>query len=601
METSWLNRLRSLWRTHVRSRWYDHEWPVVWALALIALGLGYVGFSKHFAALGETRSPADLFYLSVQLFVLESGAVSAPVSWELEVARLLAPGVAVYTAVQALAVIFREQLQLLRVRFLADHAVVCGLGRKGLLLVKAFHERGYRVVVIDQDEDNNERELCRELGALVLSGNVTDEALLRKARVDRAKYLISVCGNDGTNAEVAVRAHALVGDSKSKALTCLAHIADTALWNLLREQELETWQGDSFRLEFFNIYESGARTLLNEHPAFSETDTAANDQVHILIVGLGRMGESLVVSALRKWRALYPKNEKRLRITVVDKEAEPKTGALRLRYPHLFATCDLILQQMDIYSPEFQRAEFLFADQERVGVTMVYVCFDDDSRGLSAALALLRRTREAGVTIPVVVRMTQNAGLATLLHEARSSNGGLEHLAVFGLLDRTCTLDLILGGTHEVLARAIHEDYVRKQQQEGQTPQTNPSMVPWEQLPENLKESNRLQADHIGVKLKAIRCGIAPLMDWDVRAPDIFQENIELLAEMEHDRWMDERLRDGWQLGELRDVSQKVSPYLVPWNNLQENIKDYDRNTVGGLPVFLAKVGFRIVAVGTSP
>ena len=63
---------------------------------------------------------------------------------------------------------------------------------------------------------------------------------------------------------------------------------------------------------------------------------------------------------------------------------------------------------------------------------------------------------------------------------------------------------------------------------------------------------------------------------------------------------MDERLRDGWQLGELRDVPQKVSPYLVPWNNLEENITDYDRITVRDLPVFLAKVGFRIVVVGTS-
>lgn len=574
---------------------------MVWALGLTALGLGYVGFAKHFADLHEPRSPTDLFYLSVQLFVLESGAVSGPVSWELEIARLLAPGAAVYTAVQALAVIFREQLQLLRVRFLSDHAVVCGLGRKGLLLATAFQERGYRVVVIDQDEDNNERELCRERGALVLSGNATGEELLRKARVNKAKYLIAVCGNDGTNAEVAVCARALIGDRKSKALTCLVHIADVALWNLLREQELETWQGESFRLEFFNIYESGARTLLNEHPAFSETDKAANDQVHILVVGLGHMGESLVVGALRKWRALYPENEKRLRITVVDKEADLKTGPLRLRYPHLFVTCDLIPQQMDIYSPEFQHGEFLFDEQGHGRVTMAYVCFDDDSRGLSAALTLLQRTREARIMIPVVVRMTRDAGLATLLHEAHGGRGGgFENLAVFGLLDRTCKFDLVVGGTHEVLARVIHEDYVRNQEKEGQTPETNPSMVPWEQLPENLKESNRLQADHIGLKLKAIGCGIAPLIDWDVGAPKIFQENIELLAEMEHERWMDERLRDGWQLGELRDVPKKVSQYLVPWNNLEENIKDYDRLTVRELPVFLAKVGFRIVVVETS-
>ncbi len=88
-------------------------------------------------------------------------------------------------------------------------------------------------------------------------------------------------------------------------------------------------------------------------------------------------------------------------------------------------------------------------------------------------------------------------------------------LHAFGLLDQTCTPEQILGGINETIARAIHEDYVLNQEKEGKTPKTNPPMVPWQELPEGLKESNRRQADHIGVKLKAVGCEIAPPTDWD--------------------------------------------------------------------------------------
>jgi hypothetical protein len=60
---------------------------------------------------------------------------------------------------------------------------------------------------------------------------------------------------------------------------------------------------------------------------------------------------------------------------------------------------------------------------------------------------------------------------------------------------------LLLGTTTEILARAIHEEYVRDQMQKGESRATDRSLVPWKHLAENLKESNRSQAEHIGSKL----------------------------------------------------------------------------------------------------
>ena len=146
----------------------------------------------------------------------------------------------------------------------------------------------------------------------------------------------------------------------------------------------------------------------------------------------------------------------------------------------------------------------------------------------------------------------------------------------------------------EILARASHEEYVRSEKKKGFTPQTNPSMVPWEELPENLKESNRNQSEHIRVKLEAIGCDIAMTTDWDASVLEFSPKEVELLAEMEHERFVKERLRAGWRYSRTKDLEKKTNPTPVPWKDLPEEEREKDRLFVRGLPKFLAKVGFQV-------
>ncbi len=588
-----MNRIRVPWWRPLTKWWQDYHWPIIGLIALFTLILGYIGFKEYCAAQGESRTPLDIFYLVLQLFILESGDITGPTAWAIEVARLLAPLVAAYAALTALTLIFREQLQLLRVQFIHDHVVICGLGRKGMLLTHSFCACGYSVVVIELDERNDMLDQCRDEGAIVLIGNGTDRELLRKARVHKAKYLFSVCGDDGINAEIAVHARDLTRDRKRGVLTCIVHIFDPQLCLLLKEREIEAGKIDRFRLEFCNVFDSGARAWLTDYPAFGDTDKAKGRLPHLVVLGIGKMGESLILHAAKKWKFLHPTTNKKPRITIIDKVAKLKTELLCIRYPQLKKVCDIVPLQMDVKSSAFQRAEFLFDRNKRCNVTNIFVCFDDDSFALSAALTLHQHIRK--FKIPIVVRMIHDAGLASLLRGEDMSDESFAQLHAFGLLDRTCKLDLIFGGTHETLARAIHKNYVDTQEKLGQKPETNPSMVPWDELPEHLKESNRCQVDHIGTKLKAVGCGVKPLTDWDAKLIQFNNDEIELMAKMEHDRWMSERLRDGWKYKPgKKNIKKKTSPYLVPWEQLQEDIKELDREPVRKLPVFLAQTGFQI-------
>jgi len=240
---------------HRRIAW---RWVIVGALATLTLVLGMIGFAEHFHGRDEPRSRWDIFYLTLQLFTLESGAVEGLIGWQLEVARFLAPVVAAYAIVNTTLTLFSVQLQRFGLRLRSGHTIVGGLGRKGIRLVQHLRSRGERVVVIEPDEANTDLRRCHDLGAVVLIGRADHEWELRKAHVSKAKSLISVVGNDGVNVETAVRAHSLVMGHRNDPLRCIIHVADPDLQTLFKQHDIFTAEDDPFVLEFFNVYEVGA-------------------------------------------------------------------------------------------------------------------------------------------------------------------------------------------------------------------------------------------------------------------------------------------------------------------------------------------------------
>ncbi len=225
-------------RPHLRQFWSEYRWILLGFAWLVGLVLGYFGFFIFTIENGEGWTAGDIIYRTLQLVTMNSGAVDGEVNWMLETARFSLPMLTAYTVLQALMHLFLEQTQKLRLRRLQDHVVICGLGKKGMRLTNHFLELGYEVVVIEADESNNWIEAARSSGAVVINGDASDAEILGKARLNRAKYLISVVGDDGKNAEVAVQAENLSAARTDGILTCSIHIIDPQLWYLLREKEL---------------------------------------------------------------------------------------------------------------------------------------------------------------------------------------------------------------------------------------------------------------------------------------------------------------------------------------------------------------------------
>lgn len=159
------------------------------------------------------------------------------------------------------------------------------------------------------------------------------------------------------------------------------------------------------------------------------------------------------------------------------------------------------------------------------------------------------------------------------------------------MFSRLVVRDVLFAAVQEMLAKAMHEKYLKDQV--NTKPASDPSMQTWENLDESLKESNRRQADHIPEKLRRVQCGFTQVMNREPIQFEFSSEEIEILAEMEHERWVRERRLAGWSYGE-KDVEKKISPSLIPWKDLTEDVKDYDRQTIRAMPEIMKNAKFEI-------
>ena len=123
---------------------------------------------------------------------------------------------------------------------------------------------------------------------------------------------------------------------------------------------------------------------------------------------------------------------------------------------------------------------------------------------------------------------------------------------------------------------------------------THNALLPFAELPDDLKEANRLNVRDIPAKLAVAGYIMIPARSNE--PPFNFPgAPLEVLAAAEHERWMQSKLADGWGYGARTNRVKKLHQCLVPWEKLPEDEKEKDRVMVRGIPVVLARAGYAIV------
>lgn len=85
-----------------------------------------------------------------------------------------------------------------------------------------------------------------------------------------------------------------------------------------------------------------------------------------------------------------------------------------------------------------------------------------------------------------------------------------------------------------------------------------------------------------------------PIYTGDIELPKELLELTEKIAENVHENWSQGRIADGWTYGEARDDEKKTTPCLVPYSELSDEEKEFDRVTALETLKLIMALGYKI-------
>jgi voltage-gated potassium channel Kch len=584
-------------------RWFvrllaDYRLYVLAVAGLVAFLLGCVGWWKFFhQQYPSVRHPfSDVVYWSFKDFLFNSPS-NPGLPTELDVARFMAPIVSWWATLTAVGLLFRDRVQQMRIPLMRGHVVMCGLGSYvGIAFIRHLRNKRIPVVVIEVDNSNPNIGLCRSLGIPVIVGDAQRLRTLQAAGAHRASRVLVVSADDAVNTQIVATWREMPG-RRAHRLGCLVRISDPGLSVLLWIQE--TQRGDpELSVDYFNIDEISARRLLEEFPVDTQ-----HGRSHIVVAHLDPLGVWLVYHAARAWYEARGDHADKLVITILDPNPEERIAALRGIHPALEEVCVFI--PFSTVTKNVGELAGHHRDQRAPRLSCAYVTAYHDKEAFETALKL-RHALPA--TCRVVVALSRPHGLAGLLGDVTQADEvrSMANIEVFATMDRTCTAELVQGGSFETMAHAIHEHWCHEQIVAGRP------AITWQDLDESRRESSRAQARDIPTKLRMLKCAVTPLQAWNASDFAFSEAEVEMLAVEEHDRWNAERNADGWTLVPMPQAddpaevqrlveaakTRKQTPYLLLWTDLAARypeIADVDRAFVRAIPKILASAGMQVV------
>jgi hypothetical protein len=614
--------------TGKRSSWLArHEWTVVGLIALACFIMGAHGYyqTMHFEVAGGNHTWWDPIYASLQLFIFEGPDETGGWPLHLQVARALAPIVLLYTAAVAIFQQVETRVALYRLLFHKRRfVVICGIGDTGFRIARDYcmHSKK-KVVVIDINPMNPMAAELANHGAIVIYGNAMDPVVLDKARVKYAKEVFLCTDDDQANISAAKNVERLCRSIKDKEIDRLARIARRNEPSIAGEPVSETLRAflcvdapdlyevfsnhpffeintDRFAVRLFSRKETAARKIFSlcAPDLYYRPNSAEDPVLHVLFVGFEALARELILQTALTTH--YPD----YRLPHVTVMCQEDCSELVARFFHRHPTLKHTLTIDIVYSDPLTVTAQEWTDlQKRMSFSVAYVSMQKDVEGILAGRRLSRLNRLEGMDLlNFVVCLNQNTFLAEIIDDDfvpitldKSRLPAHSAIEYFETLDETISIDVIVNEALDGLARTLHNAYLDTLLMRGETRKNNASLIPWSELPAHKKKANQHAAAHMDVKLRASGCIAVPVhVAAQTQHFPLDSDNLEMLAQLEHRRWMADKFLAGYSYGPERDEDRMLHPDLIPWEELTEADKEKDRDNIRQIPELLALLGMKI-------
>jgi hypothetical protein len=430
--------------------------------------------------------------------------------------------------------------------------------------------------------DEGRRAKLWAVGVKVLAEAMDMPELLAATGANRARTLIAMRDHYADN--ITLTATSLSPAFGNKLLECKCMLDPL---NVKRTFKVEDYFESSAlpRIRVFNDAELLARRLLKTFPPDAAVATSEVG-VHVLLVGLGAVGQSILLQLARvgHYRSVV-KSKVKPKVTVVDRNVKARLSQALAAYPALGDLLEVIPVEARIEDLGPNDLKRWMSDDPPLSI--VYVCTKNEIANLRIARLCLRLLHPPGAhkTEVKVIALDAPGGCILSDFAEHGEFSGKFHL--FSLLANNGgnKEQSLLTDVDDQRAKILHRNYCAENEKEA-------SNLPWEQLPEDLRDSNRFTTDHFDVKLRAIGCGT--LADEGIEAAVLSEAEHELLAELEHNRWCADKLLAGWRYGSEKVPIKMLHPNLVHYALLPEDDKKKDRQQVDTMMAIIKAEGLTV-------
>jgi Trk K+ transport system NAD-binding subunit len=608
---------------------YNWLFPV---LLLIALGLGTIGFHEYYQRSGQATTWFTCIYLSLQLFVLNSGGVFGKLPVLLEISRFMAPAVTAGGILLAIWEPFYKNYLLFKIHHWKNHIVVCGLSKKAELLIEDFLRQAdgkMNIVLIDPNSQHASLSKLIKKGVIYLEGNATDEEELMKANILHAKFLLALTNDEKINIQIAQKATHLYNQFPKKILPdtilqVILHIDDFYTMNIFKEfhekavPEEAKYRPAGSKMDYhvFSIFQLAATYLVDHYSPDQYVDLRELEDppAHILILGDTLTIEFLILEAAHMFHFA---NLKKTKITVVSDDITRLTRKMEVIYPSLPETVEI----------QYINTAQFFIEQCPIDCNEISVCYmslEDDGKSVYFARKLRqfiyaqRRlknvTNSESLTSPVIadfrsppikVLLPRNTALVHIFSDIKTELNQLD-IELMNMDHQLCNKKTIVDDrkSEDFIAEHMHYEWAKIHAKKyGLSLGTMDSE--WDNLKDAQKDSNRLPARHLNIKLRFVQAEFTDQKDgeeWNIDTID--EATWDRIARIEHNRWMAEKYLNGFvhidavpdkELMELLNLTLKCHPDIVPFDQLSKEIQSYDMFTFRMAPEIARLNNKRIV------
>ena len=488
--------------------------------------------------------------------------------------------------------------------FAKNHIVICGAGDMGYALAKDIlnKHQDKKLLVVDINPTNDNLNSICTLGGYAISGNAIDKDVLNKLNITKAEKIILMTGKDISNLEILDAITKVIPEADKNdpdnEKNIYIHLESKENYEIL-----PSIKKSGINIKAFSVYDNAAQTLFMKHPLGENVDTIDNGSVNLAIVGFDTAGLSVLYRALALGHFF---NGKPLNVTIFDNNHEKKRAEFLKLYPISLKAGGIINWNID-----FKDDGELFNKDGIENFTQIIFCKTNVQASLTDIARIIKNQSAHLKNKQFFIFIDKHDGIKGIANDIKIED---TDVIPFGDFSQICSYDVVVNEIYDKMAIRADQRY-----NELHDPGTKHE-TKWDTLSPFLQDSNRMQVEHLPIKLKAINkllsenrfleydeakekaqdkwfdlmlngqkiSDIKKIKLWDeikgakILATYISLDDIEKLAKMEKHRWNAFHILNGWttlpkpegqNYPDRKDNNKKEHALLIGWDELEEASK----------------------------